>query len=334
MFLIFSAREIRGSRRRNVKWMKDQTMQTSDKRDDAIAWHIRLSDPATGEADWAAFNDWLDADPANAEAYDLVAFDDARLSDVIGADVAVANDNQVEVLPWYRRRAVFAVVASALLAVIGIPAFWSGRDFETIQTRPGETRDIALSDGSHITLNGDTRIALDRGNERLARLEAGEAAFTIHHEAAQPFVVETGGVTLKDVGTVFNVRHLGDALDVAVAEGAVAYNPASDDVMITAGMQLTRAERRTKPVLSKVSRGAVAGWRQGRLTYQNALLSEIAVDLSRALGDPVSVSPELAQRRFTGTIRIQQDRPQFFRRLEALLGIRVRRNKAGWELTT
>jgi transmembrane sensor len=158
--------------------------------------------------------------------------------------------------------------------------------------------------------------------------------FTVRHDAARPFIVETGGVTLKDVGTVFNVRYSGDGIGVAVAEGAVAYNPESDAVMIPAGMQLNRIQRGTKPVLSIVSREAVAGWRQGRLTYQNALLTEIAIDLTRALGNPVSVSPDLAGRRFTGTLRIEKGHPQFFRRLEALLGIHTRRTKAGWELTT
>jgi transmembrane sensor len=314
--------------------MKDQTMQTSDRRDDAIAWHIRLSDPLTSDADWAAFNEWLDADLANAEAYDLVAFDDSRLSDVVEADVGVGNDNEPDALPWYRRRAVLAVAASTLLALIAVPTFWSGNDFATIETRAGETRDIALSDGSHITLNGDTRIAIDNRNERRVRLGAGEAVFTVRHDAARPFIVETDDVTLKDVGTVFNVRYSGDGIGVAVAEGAVAYNPESDAVMIPAGMQLNRIQRGTKPVLSIVSREAVAGWRQGRLTYQNALLTEIAIDLTRALGNPVSVSPDLARRRFTGTIRIEKDHPQFFRRLEALLGIHTRRTKAGWELTS
>jgi transmembrane sensor len=89
-----------------------------------------------------------------------VAFEDSRLSEVVDADVGVGNDNQPEALPWYRRRAVLAVAASALLALVAVPTFWSGNDFEVIETRAGETRDIALSDGSHITLNIGTQIAI------------------------------------------------------------------------------------------------------------------------------------------------------------------------------
>jgi transmembrane sensor len=314
--------------------MKGKTMQTDDKRDEAIAWHIRLSEPTADGAEWAAFNDWLDADPAHADAYDMVALDDARLSDILNADDGAQNDNEPEIQPWYRRRGLLAVAASALIAVAMTPVFWKNTDFETIQTRPGETREIALADGSRIMLNGDTRIALDRDGDRFARLEAGEALFTIRHDAARPFIVETGDVTLKDIGTVFNVRQSGGALDVAVSEGAVAYNPKAEAITVAAGMQLQRSQSGAKPVLTNLARESVAGWRQGRLNYQNALLQEIAVDLSRATGDVVTVSPALATRRFTGTIRIEGDRKTLFHRLGALLGVRARRSKTGWELTS
>jgi transmembrane sensor len=301
-------------------------MQTTDRRDEAIAWHIRLSDAAVGDADWVAFNDWLDIDPANVDAYDAVSLEDARVSELIAVvDTAVPR--------WYQRRSLLAVAASIALAVLIIPAILTNRNFETIQTRPGETREIAFA-GSQIALNGGSRISLDRKGKRFARLESGEALFTIQHDTARPFVVEVGGATLQDVGTVFNVREVDGALDVTVAEGAVALNPNTDAVTISAGKRLQLARPKAKPVVTDVDRSSVAGWRQGRLSYQNASLADIAVDLTRMLGTKVTVAPDLASRRFTGVIRIDADRDLFFRRLEALLSVHARRSKAGWELTS
>jgi transmembrane sensor len=314
--------------------VKSGMMETSDVRDAAISWHIRLCDAGVRGEDWAAFNSWLDEDPAHADAYDAVALDDAALGDVIATRAAADNDNPAVAAPRYWGRALFAVVASAAAAVLIIPPLWQPDTFEIIQTRLGEKRDIALPDGSQIALNGDTRIALDRDSNRKARLEAGEALFTIRHDAAHPFIVTTGGVTLKDVGTVFNVRQAEGALDVAVAEGAVAYNPQSAALIINAGHRLRLDNAQAKPVLTKVDAQSVTGWREGRLAYQNALLGEIATDLSRVLGRKVTIAPTLANRRFSGVFRVEGDQTLFFRRLETLLDVHAAPNKDGWQLTS
>ncbi|QHL90470.1 hypothetical protein GVO57_06010 [Sphingomonas changnyeongensis] len=78
---------------------------------------------------------------------------------------------------------------------------------------------MTLADGSRVDLNGGTRIALDRGNPRFARLERGEALFTIVHDEARPFEVHAGDAVLRDLGTVFDVVREPDRLRVAVAEG-------------------------------------------------------------------------------------------------------------------
>jgi transmembrane sensor len=310
-------------------------MTATDKRDDAIAWHIRLSDAGASGQVWEDFTAWLEADPANADAYDSVALADAALSDTFGKQLfASQNDNEVEPVRWYRRPATFAIAASVAALALVVPALMPGHDLQSYQTRPGEKRDIALSDGSSITLNGDTRIVIDRTHDRFARLESGEAAFTIRHDAANPFVVETANAQLQDIGTVFNVRQDGASLAVSVAEGAVRYNPKAEGLTINAGSQLTVAAADATPVITKTDPGSVAGWRHGRLSYQGAKLSAVAVDLGRSLGAPVKVSPSVADRRFTGVIRVDQDQTVFFHRLESLLGVRARHSGKGWQLTS
>ena len=52
-------------------------------RADALDWLIRQRDPAFAE--WEAFADWLDADPARAELYQAMAAADADMADLIAA---------------------------------------------------------------------------------------------------------------------------------------------------------------------------------------------------------------------------------------------------------
>jgi transmembrane sensor len=321
-----------------VLGLKEAIMLVEGRRDEAIGWHIRLSNPAAPAAEWEAFTDWLEAHPANADAYDAVALADAELADslrISRVDPSVPqNDNEPAPARWYQRRGLMAVAASAALALLASPFLLPGRDMQSYETKPGETREIALSDGSQIAMNGGTKLELDRKSNRFARLETGEAVFIIRHDAANPFTLETPDSTLRDLGTIFDVRQDDDGLDVSVAEGSVQYSHRAEAVTVGSGNRLQVSRDRPAPVLSKADPASVAGWRQGRLSYQAAPLSTIAVDLTRSLGTSVSISADISGRRFTGVIQIDRDQKRFFRRLESLLGVRARHTAKGWQLTS
>lgn len=311
-------------------------MSGTDRTDAAIAWHVRLSDPAAPVEAWVEFTDWLEADPANGEAYDILAMADAKLSDTLAISRAdpgfPQNDNEAFDLPWYRRRGALAIAASAVLALLVSPLLMQGRDLEAIETRPGETRVIALKDGSRIDLNGGTRVLIDRKTDRFARLEAGEALFTVRHDAANRFTVEAGDASLHDIGTVFNVRHDDLGLDVAVSEGAVRYDHKAEAITVSAGNRLSVAANGRNPRVSRVDNDVVGSWQQGRLAYQNAALAMVAIDLSRALGTSVTATGAVADRRFSGVIQLGSDQAALFHRVEVLLGVKARKTDTGWEL--
>ncbi|QNO26251.1 FecR domain-containing protein [Sphingopyxis sp. OPL5] len=315
-------------------------MGTGSIMDEAIAWHVRLQGPAADGVLWAEFTAWMEADPAHADAYDAVALADDRLSDELAETKApeknaplATNDNEPGVRPWYRRTAFLSIAASLILALCLSPMLLRSPGMEAITTQPGETREIALGDGSTIALNGGTTIHLDRKAERFARLDSGEAIFTIKHDSARPFVVETGDGTLRDLGTIFNVRQSASGLEVGVSEGSVQYDPGVQAVTVTAGRQLRVQRGKSRAVVTAIDPASVGGWRQGRLSYHDASLATIALDLTRSLGTPVTVSPDLASRRFSGVIRIDRDEAKLFRQLESLLGVHARHSAKGWQLT-
>ena len=315
-------------------------MGTGSIMDEAIAWHVRLQGPAADGVLWAEFTAWMEADPAHADAYDAVALADDRLSDELAETKApekdaplATNDNEPGVRPWYRRTAFLSIAASLILALFLSPMLLRSPGMEAITTQPGETREIALGDGSTIALNGGTTIHLDRKAERFARLDSGEAIFTIKHDSARPFVVETGDGTLRDLGTIFNVRQSASGLEVGVSEGIVQYDPGAAAVTVTAGRQLRVQRGKSRAVVTTIDPASVGGWRQGRLSYHDASLATIALDLTRSLGTPVTVSPDLASRRFSGVIRVDRDEAKLFRQLESLLGVHARHSAKGWQLT-
>lgn len=297
-------------------------------RDAALGWAMALSDPDF--ADWDGFTAWLEADSAHAAAYDAVqcALEDAdaalaALPEPEPEPVA-ANDNPPG---WFASRRGWlggAVAASLALALTSV--LWLGPQSGALhQTAPGETELIALSDGSTVELAGGSRLVVE--GERAARLEAGQALFTIRHDEANPFVLVAGGERLVDAGTVFDVRLAGETLDVAVSEGAVIVAPHGKAIRLDAGERAVREAGRFR--VAQVDPQAVGEWSRGRISFEAASLAEIAAELTRATGTTFT-STDTATR-LSGSIATDAVRADP-RALEPLLGVRLIRQGEAWAI--
>lgn len=292
--------------------------------DEAAAWAVRTGDPAF--ADWEAFTAWLEQSPQHSAAYDRVAAAAADAAESLPLAPVIAND-EARASPRGSRRWFGGAIAASLAALVVFGVLrGDGRYIE--QTAPGETRTIAIEDGGRVELAGGTRIELDRENPRFARLEEGRALFTIRHDDTRPFTVEAGGATLLDVGTVFDVALDGAGLTVAVAEGAVVYNPRQQAVELAPGDMLRSARGSDAYELLKVAPAQVGEWREGRLTFHSAGLTEVAAELARATGIAFRAAPGSGAR-LSGSILVAPVREDP-RAAGAMLGVEVRQQGEGW----
>jgi len=123
-----------------------------------------------------------------------------------------------------------AVSAAAAAVVLGFVAWQlqpaspvAGTPYTAVAgTQVGEVRTLALPDGSQIRLNTASAVAIDyTSTARAVQLTSGEAHFTVAKNPARPFTVTAGGVTVRAVGTAFNVRVRSDTIDVIVTAGRV-----------------------------------------------------------------------------------------------------------------
>ena len=301
---------------------------------EAIGWAIRLRDAGAG--DWEDFTNWLEADPAHRQAYDEVSLLDDEIGRLPAVPPRPLEGPQPLDLPQpgrarrIGRRALLGWGAVAAAAgVLGYIALPEPETAYAVATGPGQRRTVDLAD-ARIELNGSTRLIVDPERPRRVRLEHGEALFTVEQGSERPFEVEAGGTLVRDLGTVFNIVHEGDRLEVGVAEGRVVVNPASDAVRLSAGMVLRK--NGAELAVGREGAGAVAGWRAGRLTYSSASFEDVARDISRNTGLAVRASPEVAERRFSGVIMLDGDDAALLRRVSALLGVEARRDGQGWVL--
>ena len=86
----------------------------------------------------------------------------------------------------------------------------------------GYQTETVLSDGTRIRLNSGSRLEIlpDSTGRRLVRLD-GEAYFDVAHDELRPFVLETSGMEVKVLGTVFNVTAYDGIQSVVLVEGRV-----------------------------------------------------------------------------------------------------------------
>ena len=202
---------------------------------------------------------------------------------------------------------------------------------QVIDTAPGAMRAIAMADGTRVTLNGNSRIEIAQGDTRGVTMIKGEAFFDVVHDERRPFAVRAGDLLVRDVGTAFDVAVGGDDTRIAVREGEVALG--SDGAIRLKAGQGARVDRGGTIVRSTLAEPASAdGWRHGRLVYRDAALSDVAADLGRSIGAPVSVDPAIAAQHFTGVIAIDADHDLTVRRLAASADLTVGREGAGWHL--
>ncbi|MDG2534117.1 FecR domain-containing protein [Sphingomonas sp. HITSZ_GF] len=302
--------------------------------EDARNWVLRLQDSAF--ADWDAFADWLERDPGHLPAYNAALDADEAMAGLFAHAGTAAPEPAQDLEPAapQRQRLYWisgGAVAAALALVVGWTSLSGPAARHEYATAPGERREVALADGSKMVLNGDTRVALL--DKRHAELVQGEALFEVRHDAANPFIVKTGDVVLQDAGTVFNVVRDESGLRVAVAEGAVIYQPGTNAMHLAPGDALSVPAAGT-PQLTRTIPSDIGAWRGGQLVYRNATLDRVAADLSRNLGIKVRAGRGTEAIPFTGTISTQGGPGAVIERIAALTGTKATRAGKGWTLDT
>jgi transmembrane sensor len=116
----------------------------------------------------------------------------------------------------------------AALLVLGVTtwrgAFRSTPVGESYVTNAAMQRSLALRDGSVIDINVDSELSVEfTARERRLFLRKGEAHFQVAHDSARPFVVTSGDVSVRAVGTAFDVRLASKTVEVIVVEGKVQF---------------------------------------------------------------------------------------------------------------
>ena len=185
---------------------------------------------------------------------------------------------------------------------------------------------LALPDGTKVTLNADSKISYGDGFGKGIRevLLDGEAYFDVKHDVTRPFIIKTGKADIRVLGTAFNVRNYHDGIfETSLIRGKieVTLNDRSkkkiilepSQKIIIADSVFTRNSNlkpdanslqyytQIVPVIQKDSSVAEISWLENRLVFYNEPLKEITNELARWFDVKVTFKSNASKNnRYTG----------------------------------
>ncbi len=265
-------------------------------------WFMLQQERPLTESEQLRFNAWLQLDQQNSQSYQLLENIWQGLGEI---DTDSLQQTSAEGTgSWINRCLSF--VSELLSPVVAMPKY-AGAAFASFllvsmlwfsgvttdypqeyQSKVGELQSLALDDGTKVTLGADSHIEFELFDDRrMVRLIKGQAFFDVAKDPHKPFYVDAGRAGVMVVGTRFEVYKQLGSVKISVEEGVVKVAPlVTDDFLgakvktLTAGKQVS-AKNHNLGDIEEIDESLISPWREGRLVYRDAVLSDVVFDINR-----------------------------------------------------
>lgn len=184
---------------------------------------------------------------------------------------------------WLYLAAACLLFLVLLLGAIILPrqaveGLFHGFTMEEGQTARGQKQYMVLDDGTEVWLNANSRLKYpsELAGKRVREVFLdGEAFFEVAEDPQRPFVVHTAGVSIKVLGTAFNVRsYRGDPfVETALVKGRVSIALDEDDstevMLLPDQLAVFNKESRKIELRSAVNSENHVAWRNGWMIFED-----------------------------------------------------------------
>ena len=161
--------------------------------------------------------------------------------------------------------------------------------YNVIKTPRGGEYSVVLSDGTKVMLNAESEFKYPirfEGKYREVYLSSGEAYFEVAHNASNPFVVHSGDMKTKVLGTSFNVRAYKneDVISTTLVEGKVQIESDKDKsfkMVMSPNQQSVYRISDANYSIREVNVKHHIAWKDGRFVFHKRRLGTILDDISR-----------------------------------------------------
>ncbi len=164
------------------------------------------------------------------------------------------------------------------------------------KTPRGAKLSFYLEDGTRVILNAESKVRFSHtyatDQKRLLELE-GEAYFEVAKDPNRPFLVKTGSLTTRALGTIFtiNARPENEKINVALVEGSVLVNNQAShaEVILKPGQMIntTVSDKELKPEGFSIEEHIA--WKDGTIYFDQLPFEESIAILERWYGVDITV---------------------------------------------
>lgn len=159
------------------------------------------------------------------------------------------------------------------------------------ETTRGTKMQTKLPDGTLVWLNAESKLSYQQSygvNNRTVEL-TGEAFFEVTEDKQKPFIVQSGELRTRALGTAFNVRAFPQdkSIDIALVTGKVAVQKSdqqTDPLILLPGKKISHRSDSEKFVETDFNYEQEIGWKDELLCFKGAGFQEVKQKLERWFG--------------------------------------------------
>ncbi|MCA1196495.1 FecR domain-containing protein [Sphingomonas sp. R647] len=267
---------------------------SGDVRAAAAAWWSAMRGP-DASARRAAFEAWLDADAAHRREYARVEQAWEAAAALGASDLGRARTLRRHRPRWMPQAPAVGLAATACALLLALFLLWPQGALQqtgtaqllTLRSAVGEVRTHRLPDGSRITLDTDSAVAVrfDATTRRVELLK-GRARFEVRPDPARNFVAQAAGVAIGARDAQFDAQIRADGLCLTSLRGGLDVRPVAGGPG-GAAFQLASQQRvlvgpSGQPRAAPVPAGkGSAQWVAGMLVFERAPLAQVLAQTNR-----------------------------------------------------
>lgn len=215
------------------------------------------------------------------------------------ANIAATERNVVRVVLLYWQRIAAIIVIPLLLLCTYFylnknSSQYNAIEYQEVKSPHGTFSEVCLTDGTHVWLNGGSSLRYPlvfRKGKREVFLK-GEGYFEVEADKENPFVVETGRITLRATGTAFNIEAYNNdsitAVTMVKGKVDVAFGNSSPVAMIP-GERASFNNLTKQCLIAKTDPYKWYAWKDGLMIFRDDPLSYVF----KRLGQTFNVNIDL-----------------------------------------
>jgi transmembrane sensor len=196
----------------------------------------------------------------------------------------------------------------------------AANSLNTITIPRGGLYTVVLPDGTHVWLNSETSLTYPvafNGAERGVTLK-GEAYFEVTKNKQKPFIVHSGNVNVRVLGTHFNVKAYQDdnVIKTTLLEGSVQLSNQASSALLVPGEQGIADADQDHITRKKVNVNQVVAWKSGYFIFREERIQDIMEQISRWYDVEVEYHGNISNKTFGGIYTKNKDINELLKALE------------------